>query len=105
MEYTRLLGTTSLNQQCDSTTLIEDTIRGIFSVSIRTIFFFFFFFWLKIKLNFKLIPNSNRNKVLQISPGIEYPGSMRWELFACLICAWLMVYFATWKSIKSSAKV
>ncbi|XP_037820028.1 sodium- and chloride-dependent GABA transporter ine isoform X2 [Lucilia sericata] len=46
-----------------------------------------------------------QNKVLQISPGIEYPGEMRWELFACLICAWLMVYFATWKSIKSSAKV
>ncbi|XP_058988103.1 sodium- and chloride-dependent GABA transporter ine [Musca domestica] len=45
------------------------------------------------------------NKVLQISPGLEYPGTMRWELFACLICAWLMVYFATWKSIKSSAKV
>ncbi|KAL9926788.1 solute carrier family 6 member inebriated isoform 1-T6 [Glossina fuscipes fuscipes] len=45
------------------------------------------------------------NKVLQISPGIEFPGLMRWELFACLICAWLMVYFATWKSIKSSAKV
>ncbi|XP_065355483.1 sodium- and chloride-dependent GABA transporter ine isoform X2 [Calliphora vicina] len=46
-----------------------------------------------------------QNKVLQISPGIEFPGDMRWELFACLICAWLMVYFATWKSIKSSAKV
>ncbi|XP_055859034.1 sodium- and chloride-dependent GABA transporter ine isoform X2 [Episyrphus balteatus] len=45
------------------------------------------------------------NKVLQISPGIEFPGIMRWELFACLICAWLMVYFATWKSIKSSGKV
>ncbi|XP_030382880.1 sodium- and chloride-dependent GABA transporter ine isoform X2 [Scaptodrosophila lebanonensis] len=45
------------------------------------------------------------NKVLQISPGLEFPGQMRWELFACLICAWLMVYFATWKSIKSSAKV
>ncbi|XP_017486094.1 PREDICTED: sodium- and chloride-dependent GABA transporter ine [Rhagoletis zephyria] len=58
-------------------------------------------------------PNTSRtpseeffeNKVLQISPGIEYPGAMRWELFVCLICAWLMVYFATWKSIKSSAKV
>ncbi|XP_030241016.1 sodium- and chloride-dependent GABA transporter ine isoform X1 [Drosophila navojoa] len=45
------------------------------------------------------------NKVLQISAGLEYPGMMRWELFACLVCAWLMVYFATWKSIKSSAKV
>lgn len=45
------------------------------------------------------------NKVLQISRGIEYPGIMRWELFACLIVAWVMVYFATWKSIKSSGKV
>ncbi|ALC38115.1 ine [Drosophila busckii] len=45
------------------------------------------------------------NKVLQISPGLEFPGMMRWELLVCLVCAWLMVYFATWKSIKSSAKV
>lgn len=30
---------------------------------------------------------------------------MRWELAACLICAWVLVYFALWKSIKSSAKV
>ncbi|XP_032595038.1 sodium- and chloride-dependent GABA transporter ine isoform X2 [Drosophila grimshawi] len=45
------------------------------------------------------------NKVLKISAGLEHPGMMRWELFACLVCAWLMVYFATWKSIKSSAKV
>ncbi|XP_049537676.1 sodium- and chloride-dependent GABA transporter ine isoform X1 [Anopheles darlingi] len=45
------------------------------------------------------------NKVLQISHGIEYPGAMRWELVACLVCAWILVYFAIWKSIKSSAKV
>ncbi|XP_058123951.1 sodium- and chloride-dependent GABA transporter ine [Anopheles ziemanni] len=45
------------------------------------------------------------NKVLQISHGIEYPGGMRWELVACLVCAWILVYFAIWKSIKSSAKV
>ncbi|KAF5298163.1 hypothetical protein FQA39_LY02587 [Lamprigera yunnana] len=44
-------------------------------------------------------------KVLQISRGIEYPGSLRWELVACLLCAWFLVYFAIWKSIKSSAKV
>lgn len=48
---------------------------------------------------------SLRNKVLQISSGIEYPGGMRWELVACLVCAWILVYFAIWKSIKSSAKV
>lgn len=47
----------------------------------------------------------HRNKVLQISGGIEYPGGMRWELVACLVCAWILVYFAIWKSIKSSAKV
>jgi solute carrier family 6 (neurotransmitter transporter, taurine) member 6 len=46
-----------------------------------------------------------RNKILQISQGIEYPGGMRWELVACLICAWILVYFALWKSIKSSGKV
>ncbi|XP_063531128.1 sodium- and chloride-dependent GABA transporter ine-like [Cydia strobilella] len=44
-------------------------------------------------------------KVLSMSDGIEYPGGMRWELAACLFCAWLLVYFALWKSIKSSAKV
>ncbi|XP_028156887.1 sodium- and chloride-dependent GABA transporter ine isoform X1 [Ostrinia furnacalis] len=44
-------------------------------------------------------------KVLNISNGIEFPGGMRWELAACLVCAWVLVYFALWKSIKSSAKV
>ncbi|XP_032669815.1 sodium- and chloride-dependent GABA transporter ine isoform X2 [Odontomachus brunneus] len=58
-------------------------------------------------------PNSTRtpseeffdNKVLQISNGIEEPGALRWELVACLITAWIMVYFSIWKSIKSSAQV
>ncbi|XP_066597207.1 sodium- and chloride-dependent GABA transporter ine isoform X2 [Prorops nasuta] len=45
------------------------------------------------------------NKVLQISKGIEEPGILRWELVACLITAWVMVYFSIWKSIKSSAQV
>lgn len=40
-----------------------------------------------------------------MSDGIEFPGGMRWELAACLVCAWVLVYFALWKSIKSSAKV
>ncbi|KAL0842076.1 hypothetical protein ABMA28_014270 [Loxostege sticticalis] len=44
-------------------------------------------------------------KVLNMSNGIEFPGGMRWELAACLVCAWVLVYFALWKSIKSSAKV
>ncbi|XP_014473896.1 PREDICTED: sodium- and chloride-dependent GABA transporter ine isoform X2 [Dinoponera quadriceps] len=58
-------------------------------------------------------PNSTRTpseeffdkKVLQISNGIEEPGALRWELVACLITAWIMVYFSIWKSIKSSAQV
>ncbi|XP_012526109.2 sodium- and chloride-dependent GABA transporter ine isoform X1 [Monomorium pharaonis] len=45
------------------------------------------------------------NKVLQISNGIEHPGILRWELVACLITAWILVYFSIWKSIKSSAQV
>lgn len=40
-----------------------------------------------------------------MSSGLEYPGAMRWDLVACLMCAWILVYFAIWKSIKSSAKV
>ncbi|XP_078053532.1 solute carrier family 6 member inebriated isoform X1 [Augochlora pura] len=58
-------------------------------------------------------PNASRtpseeffdNKVLQISKGIEDSGALRWELVACLITAWILVYFSVWKSIKSSAQV
>ncbi|XP_020706589.1 sodium- and chloride-dependent GABA transporter ine isoform X1 [Athalia rosae] len=58
-------------------------------------------------------PNTSRTsseefferKVLQISGGIEEPGVLRWELVACLITAWVIVYFSIWKSIKSSAQV
>lgn len=42
---------------------------------------------------------------MQIGKGIEDFDILRWELVACLICAWILVYFAIWKSIKSSAKV
>ncbi|XP_044753528.1 sodium- and chloride-dependent GABA transporter ine-like isoform X2 [Coccinella septempunctata] len=44
-------------------------------------------------------------KVLQAGPGIEHFHQLRWELVACLICAWVLVYFAIWKSIKSSGRV
>lgn len=44
-------------------------------------------------------------KVLQITTGIEDFGKFRWELAACLIVAWILVYFSIWKSIKSSGKV
>lgn len=44
-------------------------------------------------------------KVLQLSSGIEEPGSIRWELAACLLFAWIIVYFALWKSVRSSGRV
>ncbi|XP_057321913.1 sodium- and chloride-dependent GABA transporter ine-like [Microplitis mediator] len=58
-------------------------------------------------------PNTSRTpseeffdkKVLQISAGIEEPGILRWEIVACLLTAWIIVYFSIWKSIKSSAQV
>lgn len=40
-----------------------------------------------------------------MSTGIQDPGNIRWDLVACLICAWILVYFAIWKSIKSSTKI
>uniref|UniRef100_A0A0A9ZDX5 Transporter n=1 Tax=Lygus hesperus TaxID=30085 RepID=A0A0A9ZDX5_LYGHE len=59
------------------------------------------------------MPNSSRtpaeefynNKVLQVSSGIEEPGNVRWELAACLLFGWIFVYFALWKSVRSSGKV
>ncbi|CAG7725372.1 unnamed protein product [Allacma fusca] len=44
-------------------------------------------------------------KVLQRSAGIEAPGILRNELVLCLFCAWVLVYFALWKSVRSSGKV
>lgn len=32
-------------------------------------------------------------------------GSIRWELAACLLFAWIIVYFALWKSVRSSGRV
>lgn len=58
-----------------------------------------------VNIYFFLVVRQFSNKVLQISNGIEESGPLRWELIACLITAWIMVYFSVWKSIKSSAQV
>jgi len=44
-------------------------------------------------------------RVLQMTGGIEEFGGFNWELFGALIVAWVMVYFAIWKSVKVTGKV
>lgn len=43
--------------------------------------------------------------MLQVSSGFGEFGQMRWELVACLFVVWVLVYFALWKSVRSSGKV
>jgi solute carrier family 6 GABA transporter-like protein 6/8/11/12/13 len=54
---------------------------------------------------FLILPFSCSNRLLQMTPGIDNFGTMRWELLACLAVAWVLVYFCLWKGIKSSGKV
>ncbi|CAL1541934.1 unnamed protein product [Lymnaea stagnalis] len=44
-------------------------------------------------------------KVLGLSPGIDQPGIIKWDLALCLLLAWVVVYFCICKGIKSSGKV
>lgn len=46
-----------------------------------------------------------RNKVLNISDGLDTPGAFNWELMLCLLAVWVMVYFCVWKGVKSTGKV
>ena len=43
--------------------------------------------------------------MLDISKGIHDIGSIRWELAGCLLIAWIIVYCALWKGIKSFGNV
>lgn len=43
--------------------------------------------------------------LLEKTSGIDVPGEIRLELVLALFCAWILVYFSLWKSIKSSGKV
>ncbi|XP_035668938.1 sodium- and chloride-dependent GABA transporter 2-like isoform X2 [Branchiostoma floridae] len=45
------------------------------------------------------------NRVLQISGGLDQPGSMQWELILCLLLAWIIVYFCIFKGVKSTGRV
>lgn len=48
---------------------------------------------------------ADRNKVLQLTSGIDKLGGVRWELAACLFLTWVIIYFALWKSVRSSGRV
>ncbi|KAG2455338.1 SC6A8 protein, partial [Polypterus senegalus] len=45
------------------------------------------------------------NKVLNISSGLETPGSINWEVMLCLMATWVIVYFCVWKGVKSTGKI
>ncbi|XP_062240750.1 sodium- and chloride-dependent GABA transporter ine [Platichthys flesus] len=45
------------------------------------------------------------HKLLQKTDGIEEAGGIRWELFGCLVLAWVIVYLCIFKGIKSTGKV
>ena len=47
---------------------------------------------------------SSKN-MLDISSGIDDISGIRWELAGCLALAWVIVYCALWKGIKSIGKV
>ncbi len=53
----------------------------------------------------RVIPFGFRYKVLDLSSGIHELISIRWELFACLVSAWIMVFACLCKGVKSVGKV
>lgn len=46
-----------------------------------------------------------RNKVLQLSGGLDEPGQLNWQMILCLLATWIIVYFCIWKGVKSTGKV
>ena len=43
--------------------------------------------------------------MLQLSPGVDEPGTVNWDLALCLLLAWIIVYLCVCKGVKSSGKV
>ncbi|KAM3611571.1 uncharacterized protein V6R79_020686 [Siganus canaliculatus] len=45
------------------------------------------------------------HRLLEKTNGIDDVGGLRWEVFGCLVLAWVMVYLCIFKGIKSTGKV
>jgi len=45
------------------------------------------------------------NEALNISEGIDSPGMVQWDLFGCLLVAWIVVYGVIWKGLHNSGKI
>jgi len=45
------------------------------------------------------------NEALNISDGIDAPGMIQWDLFGCLVVAWVVVYAVIWKGLHNSGKI
>ncbi len=58
-----------------------------------------------MKVHFCIVFSLCRNKVLNISSGLEEAGQFHWELILCLMAVWVLVYFCVWKGVKSTGKV
>lgn len=43
--------------------------------------------------------------VLDLSPGIEYVGGLKWDLVLCLFVSWAIVFFCLIRGVSSSGKV
>lgn len=47
----------------------------------------------------------SRRRVLRLSSGLEYIGTLNWDLAICLAVAWILCYLCIWKGVKSTGKV
>ena len=47
---------------------------------------------------------SHSDTVLELTSGIDNLGGLNWHLSLCLILAWLIVFFALLKGVKSLGK-
>ena len=48
--------------------------------------------------------HSISRRILQISNGVNESGDLNWEMGACLLVAWILLYFSIRKSVRWSGK-